>query len=34
LLRYEGPARRLADFDVATLMRAERKAGAARARRP
>ena len=34
LLRYEGPARRLADFDVAELMRAVRKAGGAKARKP
>jgi antitoxin PrlF len=34
LLRYEGPARRLADFDVAALMRAEPKARGARVRKP
>ena len=34
LLRYQGAARRLADFDVADAMRAERKAGSSQARRP
>lgn len=34
LLRYAGPARRLADFDVADLMRQERKAGNVRSRKP
>ncbi len=34
LLRYEGPPRRLADFDVADLMRAERAREGARARKP
>jgi antitoxin PrlF len=34
LLRYEGPARRLADFDVAALMRTEPRSGGARARKP
>lgn len=34
LLRYRGPPRRLADFDVAVEMLAARKAGAARARKP
>ena len=34
LLRYGGPARRLADFDVADLMRAERKAGGAKTKKP
>ena len=34
LLRYAGPARRLADFDVAALMRAEPKASGARVRKP
>ena len=33
LLRYEGPAKRLADFDVATEMLAERKSGGARGRK-
>jgi AbrB family looped-hinge helix DNA binding protein len=34
LLRYEGPPRRLSDFDVADLMRAEHKPGAAPERKP
>jgi antitoxin PrlF len=33
LLRYEGPARRLADFDVAVAMRVECKSANARAQR-
>lgn len=34
LLRYAGPARRLTDFDVADLMRDERKGRGVRARKP
>lgn len=34
LLRYAGLARRLADFEVADLMRQERKAANVRARKP
>ena len=34
LLRFEGQSRRLAEFDVAELMRAERKAVDAKARKP
>jgi hypothetical protein len=34
LLRYQGPPRRLADFDVAVEIRAVRKPGGARVRKP
>jgi antitoxin PrlF len=34
LLRYQGPSRRLADFDVAVEMLAARKTGGARVRKP
>ncbi len=34
LLRYAGPARRLADFDVAVEMRAKPKSSSRRARKP